>query len=54
MSPHYGKFIGVAVADNRLKPTAILRRDVHDNSCSNAESMNCFGQLGDRPNESDH
>src|SRR5262249_1005570 len=38
MSPHYGKFIGVAVADNRLKPTAIPRRDVHDNSCSHAES----------------
>jgi hypothetical protein len=44
----------VAVTDNRLKPTAISRRDVDDNSCSHDESLNCFGQFGNRPNESDH
>jgi hypothetical protein len=44
----------VAVTDNRLKPTAISRRDVDDNSCSHDESLNCFGQFGNRPNVSDH
>ena len=44
----------VAIADNRLKLTAILRRNVHDNSCSHNESLNCFGDFGNRPNESDH
>jgi hypothetical protein len=44
----------VAIADNRLKLTAILRRDVHDDSCSHNESLNCFGDFGNRPNESDH
>jgi hypothetical protein len=44
----------VAIAGNRLKPTAISRRDVHDNSCSHGESLNCFGHFGNRPNESDH
>ena len=33
----------VAVTDNRLKLTAISRRDVDDNSCSHDESLNCFG-----------
>ena len=28
--------------------------NVHDNSCSHAESLNCFGRFGNRPNESDH
>ena len=45
---------GAAIGDNRRKPTAIFRRDVHDNSCSHNESLNCFGQFGNRPNESDH
>ena len=36
----------VAVTDNRLKPTAISRHDVDDNSCSHDESLNCFGQFG--------
>ena len=35
-----------AIGDNRLKPTAIFRRDVHDNSCSHNESLNCFGRFG--------
>src|SRR4029453_15154287 len=43
-----------AIGDNRLKPTAIFRRNVHDNSCSHNESLNCFGRFGNRPNESDH
>ena len=38
----------VAVTDNRLKPTAISRHDVDDNSCSHDESLNCFGQFGNR------
>jgi hypothetical protein len=42
------------VGDDRLKPTAIRSRDVHDNSCSHAESLNCFGRFGNRPYESDH
>jgi hypothetical protein len=28
--------------------------DLHDNSCSHSESLNCFGRFGNRPNESDH
>jgi hypothetical protein len=44
----------VAIADNRLKPTAISRRDLHHNSCSYNESLNRFGRFGNRPNESDH
>jgi hypothetical protein len=28
--------------DDRLKTTAIFPRDVNDNSCSHAESLNCF------------
>ena len=44
----------VAVTDNRLKLTAISRRDVDDNSCSHDESLNCSGQFGNRPNESHH
>jgi hypothetical protein len=39
---------------HRLKPTTIFRHDVDDNSCSHDESLNCFGQFGNRPNESDH
>src|SRR5674476_19491 len=42
------------IRDDRLKPTAIRSRDVDDNSCSHAESLNCFGRFGNRPNESDH
>src|SRR5262245_17294433 len=44
----------VAIADNRLKPPAILRRDLHDNSCSHDESMNSFARFANRPTESDH
>ena len=47
-------FCGALRSDNRLKPTAISQRDVDDNSCSHDESLNCFGQFGNRPNESDH
>jgi hypothetical protein len=43
-----------AIRNDRLKPTAIFRRDVHHNSCSHNESLNCFGRFGNRPNESDH
>jgi hypothetical protein len=43
-----------AVRDDRLKPMAVRRRDVDDNSCSHAESLNCFGRFGNRLNESDH
>jgi site-specific DNA recombinase len=43
-----------AVRYDRLKPSAVGWRDVDDNSCSHAESLNCFGRFGNRPNESDH
>jgi hypothetical protein len=43
-----------AVRHDRLKPTAVAARDGDDNSCSHAESLNCFGRFGNRPNESDH
>ena len=43
-----------AIRDDRLKPMAIRSGDVHDNACSHDESLNCFGQFGNRPNESDH
>jgi len=43
-----------AVRDDRLKPTAIFRRDVDDDPCSHAESLNCFARFGNRPNESNH
>jgi hypothetical protein len=29
-----------------LKSTAVRSRDVHDNSCSHGESLNCFGRFG--------
>jgi len=45
---------GAAVRDDRFKATAICSRDVHDNSCSHAESLNRFGRFGNRPYESDH
>jgi hypothetical protein len=37
-----------AIQEDRLKPTAIFRRDVYDNPCSHIESLNCFGQFGHR------
>jgi hypothetical protein len=43
-----------AVRYHRLKPSAVGSRDADDNSCSHAESLNCFGRFGNRPNESDH
>jgi len=43
-----------AIGDNRLKLTAIGPRDVDDNSCSHAESLDRFGRFGNRLNESDH
>ena len=43
-----------AVRDDRPKPAAVGARDGDDNSCSHAESLNCFGRFGNRPNESDH
>jgi hypothetical protein len=40
-------FIAASIADKRL------RGDVHDNSCSHPQSLNCFARFGNRPNESD-
>jgi hypothetical protein len=37
-----------AVSHDRLKSMAVGSRDVDDNSCSHAESLNCFGQFGNR------
>jgi len=48
-------FLGrAAIRDDRFKPTAILSCDLDDNLCSHAESLNCFGRFGNRPNGSDH
>jgi len=44
----------VAIGHNRLKPTAIVRRDLDRNSRSHHESLNCFGRFGNRPIELDH
>jgi len=38
-------------SDDRLKTAAVVARDVDNNSCSHAESLNCFGRFGNRPNE---
>jgi hypothetical protein len=43
-----------AVRNDCLKPIAIFRRDVDGDPCSHVGSLNCFGQFGNRPNESDH
>jgi hypothetical protein len=43
-----------AVGDDGLKLTAIDSGDVHHNSCSHDQTLNCFDRLGNRPNESDH
>ncbi len=43
-----------AIRDDRLKSMAVRPGDLYDNSCSHAESLNCFGRFGNRPNESDH
>ena len=51
LARHTCFFGALRLETNRLKPTAILRRDVHDNSCSHNESLNCFGRFGNRPNE---
>jgi hypothetical protein len=45
---------GAAIRDDCLKPMTIRSGNVHDNSCSHDKSLHCFGQLGNRPNESDH
>jgi hypothetical protein len=47
MLPHLLRRI--VIRDNRLKTTAIARRDVHDNSCSHAESLNCFRAVWESP-----
>jgi len=43
-----------AICHDRLKPTAIFRRDVDDDPCSHPESLNCFARFGNRLKESDH
>jgi len=54
VGPPYVLLRRAAIRDDRLKPSAIRSGNVHDNSCSHDESLNCFGQFGNRPNESDH
>ena len=46
-----GALRSATIASSRRRSA---RRDVDDNSCSHAESLNCFGRFGNRPNESDH
>jgi hypothetical protein len=36
---------GSPVRDDRFKAMAIRSRHVHNNSCSHAESLNCFGRF---------
>jgi hypothetical protein len=43
-----------AIRDDRLKLTAIARYDLHNNSCSHPESLNCFERFGNRLSEPDH
>jgi hypothetical protein len=43
----HGLLRTVAVADDRLQPTAILRRDRNFDPCSHVQSMNLFGWSGD-------
>jgi hypothetical protein len=40
------------IRDNRFKSMAIFRRDLDDNPCSHAESLNCFDRIENRPKES--
>jgi hypothetical protein len=47
-APH---MLRAAIRDDRLKPMAIRLDDVHDNSCSHDESLNCFGRFGNLPIE---
>ena len=47
-------FCGARPSNDRLKPMAVGSCDVHNNSCSHVESLNCFARFGNRPNESDH
>ena len=43
-----------AIRDDRLKSMAVRPGDLYDNSCSHAESLNCFGRFGNCPNELHH
>ena len=54
VGPPYVLLRRAAIRDDRLKPSAIRSGNVHDNSCSHGESLNCFGQFGNCPNESAH
>jgi hypothetical protein len=46
----YAKVAFAKLYDRKTPITA----DVHDNSCSHAESLNCFARFGNPPNESNH
>jgi hypothetical protein len=43
---------GTTIRNDRLKPMAILGRDVYNNPCSHAASLNCFARLGNHLNAS--
>ena len=43
-----------AIRDDCLKSMAVGPGDLYDNSCSHAESLNCFGRFGNPLMESDH
>ncbi len=42
------------IRNDRLKPTAIVRRDRHNDPCSHFQSMSWFGRFGNCPNASVH
>jgi hypothetical protein len=47
------RLLRAAIRDDRLEPTTVFSRGVHDNSCSHDESLNCVERFRNRLNESD-
>jgi hypothetical protein len=43
-----------AIRNDRLKSMPVSPGDLYNNSCSHAESLNCFDRFGNPPMESDH
>jgi hypothetical protein len=54
LRPSHMLLRAVTVPDDRLEPAHILRRDGNGDTCSHAESMNCFGSSGNPLNEPIH
>src|SRR6202022_4347590 len=54
VGPPYVLLRRATIRDDRLKSMAVRSGDVHDNSCSHAESLNCFARFGYPPKDSNH